>query len=188
MRAGCAGFNLVELLVTITIVSVLAAIAVPSFQTWIANARIRTTTEAIVNGLQLARSEAVRRNAIVQFVLNADSSWTVGCVSVVDNGVVGVDDTAGDCPAVIQRRSKGEGSAKASLSLTPAGVNTVSFTGFGRRNSSTFTAVAGTDVTKVDITDTGGGTGLRPLRVSVASGGGVKLCDPSVAVGDPRAC
>lgn len=188
MRAHNAGFNLVELLVAITIVSILAAIAVPSFQTWIKNARIRTTAEAIANGLQLARSEAVRRNVVVQFVLNADTSWTVGCETVIDNGVVGVDDVAGDCPAVIQSRSKGEGSVSATLTVTPAGVQTVSFTGFGRRNNSTFDVVAGTDVTKVDISDASASAGLHPLRVLVASGGGVKLCDPSVVAGDPRGC
>jgi len=172
MRIDYAGVSLVELLVTIMIVGILTAIALPNFQTWIRNARIRTTAEAITNGLQLARSEAVRRNTNVQFVLNADTSWTVGCENVVDNGVVGVDDTVGDCPAAIQSRSKGEGSANVLITAT-----TVVFNGFGRAANAT-----------VDVTDAGGGTGLRPLRVTVASGGGVKLCDPSVGAGDPRVC
>ena len=63
------GFSLVELMVTVAVLSLLMTLAVPSFNEWIQNGRIRTAAESIQNGLQVARAEAVRRNARVEFAL-----------------------------------------------------------------------------------------------------------------------
>ena len=63
------GFSLVELMVTVAVLSLLMTLAVPSFAEWIQNSRIRTAAESIQNGLQVARAEAVRRNARVEFAL-----------------------------------------------------------------------------------------------------------------------
>ena len=63
ITAGERGFTLIEMLVTLSIVAILAAVAVPSFRMFILNIQIRTASEAFNNGLQLARGEAVRRNA-----------------------------------------------------------------------------------------------------------------------------
>ena len=71
------GFTLVELLITVAVVGVLTLLALPSFNQWIANTKIRSTTESVLAGFQLARAEAVRLNRGVRMTLNADTSWTV---------------------------------------------------------------------------------------------------------------
>ena len=48
------GFSLVELMVTVAVLSLLMTLAVPSFNEWIQNGRIRTAAESIQNGLQVA--------------------------------------------------------------------------------------------------------------------------------------
>ena len=58
-----------ELLIGIAIIGILLALAAPNFAVWIQNSKIRTAAESIQNGLQLARAEAVRRNAQVRFQL-----------------------------------------------------------------------------------------------------------------------
>ncbi len=97
--------TVVELAVVMAVAAVLYSQAVPMFSNWIGNAQTRTAAESILNGLQLARVEAMRRNRMVQFVVTdgATSSWLVGCSNIVDTGTPDVDDP-GDCLGVIQAR------------------------------------------------------------------------------------
>ncbi|WP_226666327.1 GspH/FimT family pseudopilin [Microbulbifer aggregans] len=55
-----AGFTLVELMVTIAILSVVIGFGVPSFNTLVKNYRITTTSTDTAGLLQFARAEAVR--------------------------------------------------------------------------------------------------------------------------------
>ena len=63
------GFSLIELMVTMVILVLLMVAAMPSIGTWLDNTRIRNEGDSIVNGLQTARAEAVRRNENVSFWL-----------------------------------------------------------------------------------------------------------------------
>ncbi|KAA3597687.1 GspH/FimT family pseudopilin [Stenotrophomonas maltophilia] len=56
------GFTLIELMVTIAVVAVLAAIAFPSFQSTIRSSRVSSTNNEVLGLLSLARSEAIRSN------------------------------------------------------------------------------------------------------------------------------
>ena len=66
------GVSMIEVLIVVVVLAVLAAAGVPAFQEWIANARIRATSDNILNGLQLARAEAIKRNRYVDFRLDAE--------------------------------------------------------------------------------------------------------------------
>jgi type IV fimbrial biogenesis protein FimT len=68
-RAGRhAGFTLIELLTTVTIVGVLAMIAVPSMQKMILAQRVRTAASDLQTSLYFARSEAIKRATSVDVV------------------------------------------------------------------------------------------------------------------------
>ncbi|EER57296.1 prepilin-type cleavage/methylation N-terminal domain protein [Neisseria flavescens SK114] len=56
------GFTLIELLIVITIAAVMAVIALPNMNQWIASRRAASQAEQIANLLRFARNEAVRRN------------------------------------------------------------------------------------------------------------------------------
>jgi len=85
------GFTLVELMITLAVAVILIAIAVPSFRNLTLSNRLTTTANDIVGALNVARMEAVKRNASVQFCSNdADSngSGALGSACGTDAGAV----------------------------------------------------------------------------------------------------
>lgn len=77
LQTRAHGFTLIELLVTISIAAVLAAIAAPSFSSFIAGQRIKTASYDISYTLTYARSEAIKRNADV-VLAPASGGWQNG--------------------------------------------------------------------------------------------------------------
>lgn len=179
-----SGFTLIELMITIALLGVLLGMGVPALRDWITNTQINTAAEAINNGLQLARSEAVRRNTNVHFTLGTNSAWIVGCQTVQnDNDGDGVD----DCPGIIQTRLAAE-TTQVIVNVTPAGAGMVTFGPLGRvtTNADTSQPITQLDVTVPDnVIDP---AVRRDMRVLVG-GGSVRLCKPSLTLSsDPRAC
>lgn len=155
------GFTLVELLIAVAVIGITASIAAPSYNAFIANTKIRTTAESIINGLQLARAEAIKRNLAVTFTLNNDSSW-----SVIGSG------------SVIQEKSAKEG-ADSRVTIAKTGGNILTFTALGTATAS--------QLTSVDVASSL--TGTKTLRVTVGVGGNARMCDPSISdVNNPKKC
>ena len=74
-----AGFTLLELMVVLAVAAVLAAVAAPSFSTFIDNQRLRNASFDIVSDLSLARSEALtRQTAVVITPTTVNGDWADG--------------------------------------------------------------------------------------------------------------
>ena len=93
MRAR--GFTLVELMVTIVVLVVLVSVAVPSFDNIRLSSRLNSYSTDLVAGSQLARSEAIKRNAAVTLCASANGTacgtngqWEAGWIVVSNDGRV----------------------------------------------------------------------------------------------------
>ncbi|WP_109126182.1 GspH/FimT family pseudopilin [Dyella sp. C11] len=85
------GFSLIELIVTLVIASIILAFAIPSFRAMIIANRLTTATNDIVDALNTARVEAVKRNGNVQFCASTTSdntTDTLGTACSTNSGAV----------------------------------------------------------------------------------------------------
>jgi type IV fimbrial biogenesis protein FimT len=65
------GFTLLELMVAISVLAVLMLMAVPSFRDAGLLSQLRSVANNLVGATQLARSEAIKRNAVVTLCVSA---------------------------------------------------------------------------------------------------------------------
>lgn len=190
-----SGFTIVELVVTLALFGVLLALGLPAFGTFIQNTQIKNAAENVLNGINLGKAEAVRRNAPVRFQLV--SNMTAGCAVSTTSGswVLSLDNPDGLCnidpsdttpPRIIQKYAVQEGSPKVAVTATGGGLLT--FNGLGRVTGAGTTQIDFAHATSVCEHVDAAGT-ARCLRVLITTGGSAKLCDPKVtAATDPRHC
>ncbi|SHG20218.1 type IV fimbrial biogenesis protein FimT [Microbulbifer donghaiensis] len=60
------GFTLIELMIVVTVLGIVMAIGIPSFNTMIMNNRLAAASNDVAGALHFARAEAVRRGRSVQ--------------------------------------------------------------------------------------------------------------------------
>lgn len=94
-RTGQRGFTLVELMVTLAVVAIVALIAVPGMQGLVNNSRSTGMAGEMTASLQLARSEAIRRNSPVTVCGTADGTTCAANTSWGRWIVIGNDNAAG---------------------------------------------------------------------------------------------
>lgn len=203
-RRARRGVTLIELAVTLIVLSLLLVMVGPDLVLWLRNLDVRRTAESIQTGLQRARTEAVRRNQNVSFWLvstsgNGALDDTCAGSSTGRGWVVSIGDPAGACgaapspddaPQIADKWSVGRGAAALPVNALAAdgqtGASCLTFNGFGR------VATAGCAAAPLASITVGAGTAnvdLRPLRIEVSLGGNVRLCDTQVSADDdPRRC
>jgi len=158
------GLSMVEVLIAMVVLAVMVTAAVPAYTSWVQNTQIRTASESIKNGIQLARAQAIQTNRFIRFTFTADSGWKVNPL----------DDPDRDPP--IAERSHNDGSPNVSLLIVPAGASEVVFDSFGRVVTPPV-PIAQVDVDNLKILDP---TERRTLRIVVSTAGSARLCDPKV--------
>lgn len=85
------GFTIIELMLTITVMSILMAVAVPSFLDTVRRNRIVAQNNEFISSLNLARSEALKRSGSVSVCASADqatcsgtTNWSTGWIVFSD--------------------------------------------------------------------------------------------------------
>ncbi len=190
------GFNLIETMVTVSVLGILLAASVPSMVDWIRAIKVRNIAETTQAGLQKARTEAMKRNQVVSFwMVSPETTTSPGddCVLSTASGawVVSGDNPTSKCatapslsatPRIVETYGPGPTAADVVIAATDAGgtpASFVSFNGFGQR--------VGAGIARIDVTHNSGPS-VRPLRIQISTSGGIRMCDPAVGATDPRFC
>jgi len=89
LQAKQSGFTLTELVLTLAISSILVSSAAPAFRGLLLNNRAVSLTNNLITALQIARSEAIKRNQDVTICKSSDSltcsgSWSDGWIIFSD--------------------------------------------------------------------------------------------------------
>jgi prepilin-type N-terminal cleavage/methylation domain-containing protein len=173
-RARSAGFTLTEIMIAVGILGILSMLAVPNFRQLLRNYEVRGAAESVALGVQRARAEAVSRNASMVFTLGTGTSWTVDYVTKP----VSTD------PPVDSRSSTD--SPNATMAGVASNLSTtatkISFSNIGIVIAN---ADASPSLSRVTFTADGA---KETLRVEIGAGGAARVCDPSLPVGNARAC
>ncbi len=158
------GVTLIELMVGLALTVFLLLLAIPSVSVYILDSKIRAAAQAYYDGAQLARAEALRRNAFVALgMTDSNLGWKV---------------TVGDT----QIASK---TVESATGLTvEAEQSTVTFDSVGRTPQANQVNFKPTNATCLEDSGT-----QRCLRVVISQGGQVRMCDPAISEeGDNRKC
>lgn len=120
------GFTLLELMTTIMVAAVLAALSIPMYTSYVRNQRVKTATYDLVYALTLARGEALKRNAPIVVAADADG-WQFGwSVSTTDASPITLH--AHETPTFLDSN----GDPVSYVTFTPANGNAVTYNGSGR--------------------------------------------------------
>lgn len=175
-RIHSRGFTLVELMVVVAIAAVIGSLAVPSFSGYVVKNRVAGVLAELVGDIQLARTEAVQRNAVVRisfgtrcYVLHtvgtSATSCTQGSANTVGTGAVVIKTVHFD--------------AASTASLSPR--DSLTYLQFDNIRS-----MASWDATSypagsaaIDVTSS---VGSWQLRASTTAVGRVRACSPNGSV------
>lgn len=151
------GFTMIELLITVVILAVLAAIAVPSMREFIARQRVESIAKELATDLRYLRTQAIQRRRDVQirfgsntdmtcYVLFGFGSGSFNCDCARADGLPACGDPTSasastEYKTVAIRRDRG-----VVLSAQPFSLNLTSPNGLPSGNRSIQASVAGTGI------------------------------------------
>ena len=194
-----AGFTLVELLITMTLIAFLLMLAVPALGTWSADARVRSTAESMQNAVRLAQATAVARSRSTVFALTSTTpAWNAtpaanGSNWYVDVLPLSVSDESASTDSLVQAAT-----VASQYGVKITGQALLCFNSLGQQTTKTAAATglsaactASADDSNTPIVYTLSKTGgSRTLKVLVYLGGQVRMCDAAktLSTTNPDGC
>lgn len=201
------GFTLIEMMVAITILSILLAVGIPSMRAWMTSTRAVSAAEFYAEGMRTARAEALRRNAVSRLTLTTNASngqqdWQVDiCVEaagVLCNQTSGTWSTPStaltntgmtDFKSVFRSAKNLPSTSQMTVSIAPSGATDVYFTPVGWVDGRVLT-----NLNRITIAPVSTDANAFPTTAIFLTGGGSLIkCNPStdsvtIAAKDSRKC
>jgi type IV fimbrial biogenesis protein FimT len=188
------GFSLIELMVTLVIFAVMAAMAAPSMRQYAENMKTLATAEAFAASLQQARGEALRRNIPVELIFTSASpvASNVETSALTTSGpnwmVRQTPEVTEDPHVFIEGKAGAEGGGRAGQGtsvIIASDASSIRFNAAGALVG----GLASVNFKQQGATCVEEGGPARCLRVLASGGGQVRLCDPGASsAGDTRKC
>lgn len=128
LRPQPRGFTLLELLIVMAIIAIVATLAAPSFNDVLERQRVRTVADTLRGSIDLARSEAVKRNTAIA-VSRIDDNWNKGWqltdgAEVIYTAPAQPSATITASHSAVQFAGNGRANVSASFSIVPASGDT----------------------------------------------------------------
>lgn len=133
-------FTLVELMVTLLVISITLALAIPNFKTQMLNNRSQTLGEEFAAALTYARTEAVKRSTRVSLCLSSNGTscatagdWRIGFMVFIDPATSDTD-TATPAPApaaILKVWPQQDANAQLLVKKNGSNIQFIRFTGLG---------------------------------------------------------
>lgn len=174
------GVSVVEMVITVALLAIVLSLATPSFAGWLERSRVRAAAESIHAGVQLARSEALARNARVRFTIQPNGSWAVACTAVSPG-----------CPDLLALHNRSGAESRGSFGMAINGTSAtaaagVTFSPQGRPDTTELSRITALDVAVP--THIASPLASRALRIVVSDFGRTRMCYPNAAAGSPTLC
>ena len=200
-RRKVDGFTIIEIMVAVVILSILMALGIPTMSKWLSGSRAQTVAEFYAEGLKLARSEALKRNAVSRLSLiensNGQYDWQVDiCVPTPttpcrdDSGswstpaAAAAGSGVGDFLSVVRSANPLPKSSLVALTVAPTGADSVYFTPIGWVDGT-----IGPSLNRITVAPAAGHEDDFPTAaVAVTLAGVVTKCNPTITGVDSRNC
>lgn len=174
------GFTLIELMVTVALVAILLAVAVPSLTTFQRNAQLTSFSNTLLAAINAARGEAMKRGRSAMVVPVDGSSWSSGWVVFVDLDRSQTYVEAGDL-TLLKRDAP---PSYLSITATGTAAETPPYimfdaSGYAKTKTGGFPGNQSFTIKREDATGTDEFAQTR--RIKIASTGRVRVCTPKSA-------
>ncbi len=190
---------MIELVIGMALLAVLLGLGAPAMGTYLQNSKLASAAASYYNGLQMARTEAIRRNVRTEFVLTDTPVSTANLANVAGAAISGrnwlVRAASGAQFVAIEAKAGAEGDGTTgAAAIQVAGSASAPAVFDGRVPFNGFGGTADGAPYSIDITNPAAGTcvqgggKIRCRRITVSPGGQIAACDPAAAAGDSRAC
>jgi type IV fimbrial biogenesis protein FimT len=172
-----SGFTLQEVLVTIAIIAILSAIAIPRFSQWLPNYRLKSAARDVVSNFQMAKLTAIKKGVNCTITFNKTIGGTFYNYVVYEDANNNLEYDAGD--QVVNKVVFSDHYAGVSFDTAQGGGDGLDFT--DNDNSLPSTAFRLNGLTRDNAGGSGAGTVFlkngqnKTASISVSAAGNVRI-------------